>query len=270
MKRLLKKSILFVLSLMLLLIVSSCGNSTPQYTITFDSNGGETIEPVKVNKGDKITEPQITLREGYELDGWYLNDEKWSFIGYTVTEDITLKAKWISDRYILNINSDYFETIGSKGYYDLGESVTINIKENSNYNFTGWYDGDNLISNNKEYSFTMPNKNITYKAFGEAKYSSGINPTNTHVKVVDSPESIDVKITFPENENISSGTAKCYVALYEVESDSKVVKSVTFEYNYLKAAASFSSLKSGTYRVVVYINYHNYDEEIITVTLQTR
>lgn len=268
MTKLIRKPILILLSIMLLFIVASCGNSTPQYTVKFDSNGGETIEPIKVSKGDKIPEPQITLIEGLELEGWYLNDEKWSFIGYTVTEDITLKAKWISDRYILNLNSDYFEIIGTTGYHDLAEDITIKIKENSNFNFLGWYDGDNLISNEKEYTFKMPNKNITYKALGEAKYSSGITPSNTHIEYQTKESSLDVILTFPQNENLSSGAAKCYVALYE--GDSKVVKSVTFDYNtYTKASASFNSLISGKeHIIVVFINYHNYDEEISRLTIQ--
>ena len=67
----------------------------PEYTVTFDSNGGNSINEQKVLKGDKIIEPSQPTKYGYEFDGWYINDEKWSFVGYVVTENITLEAKWI-------------------------------------------------------------------------------------------------------------------------------------------------------------------------------
>ena len=67
------------------------------YTITFDSNGGTLIDSQKVIKGEKATEPTIPIKEGYTFVGWFMGEEKWSFIGYSVTEDITLVAKWIED-----------------------------------------------------------------------------------------------------------------------------------------------------------------------------
>lgn len=66
------------------------------YTVTFDSNGGSDVEEQLVERGDKVALPEKPTNQGYVFDGWYVGDEKWSFIGYTVTEDITLKAKWIS------------------------------------------------------------------------------------------------------------------------------------------------------------------------------
>ena len=46
----------------------------------------------KVKNLSKITEPELPEREGYELEGWYYNDQKWSFVGYVVTEDMELVA----------------------------------------------------------------------------------------------------------------------------------------------------------------------------------
>ena len=65
----------------------------PQLTVTFDSNGGSSVENQSVSIGDKITEPSVT-RDGYELVGWYLDEKAWSFSEDTVTEDIVLVAKW--------------------------------------------------------------------------------------------------------------------------------------------------------------------------------
>lgn len=68
-----------------------------KYTVTFNSDGGTLIDSQKVIKGEKATEPTIPIKEGYTFVGWFMGEEKWSFIGYSVTEDITLVAKWIED-----------------------------------------------------------------------------------------------------------------------------------------------------------------------------
>ena len=63
-------------------------------TVNFDTDGGSEIPMQTVVPGSKLTKPNDPTKEGYVFDGWYCGDEGWSFIGYTVTEDMTLTAKW--------------------------------------------------------------------------------------------------------------------------------------------------------------------------------
>ena len=66
------------------------------FTVTFDSAGGSEVAKQRVEKGEKVKKPTDPKKKcGCEFDGWYCGDEKWSFIGYVVTEDITLTAKWV-------------------------------------------------------------------------------------------------------------------------------------------------------------------------------
>lgn len=72
------------------------------YTVTFDSNGGDEIPPIKdVKKGSKISNDRIPkkVEEGYSLDflGWYKEkalETEWNFDNDTVNDNITLYAKW--------------------------------------------------------------------------------------------------------------------------------------------------------------------------------
>lgn len=64
------------------------------FTVTFDTQCSIEIPSQEVVCGMKATEPDMPKRTDYNFDGWYVGDEKWSFIGYSVTEDITLTAKW--------------------------------------------------------------------------------------------------------------------------------------------------------------------------------
>lgn len=91
-------------------------------TVSFDpanNQGGFTQE---VRYGEKATRPADPERIGYRFLGWYYIDgeyaEEWSFIGYSVTEDITLVAIWDYATYELPIVN--IDTAGS----------AINSKEN--------------------------------------------------------------------------------------------------------------------------------------------
>ena len=69
-----------------------------QYTITFDSNGGTPApEQQIINYGSKAAEPQNVTRSGHTFAGWYKEaglTNAWNFATDTVTQDITLYAKW--------------------------------------------------------------------------------------------------------------------------------------------------------------------------------
>ena len=67
-------------------------------TVTYDSQGGSAITADILKVGEKITPPSAPIKQGYTFNGWYTEAEcitAWDFITRTVTENITLYAKWI-------------------------------------------------------------------------------------------------------------------------------------------------------------------------------
>ena len=65
------------------------------FTVNFDSQGGTNIETISnIIENTKIKKPTDPTRDGYIFDGWYIQDEKWSFVGFPVTENMTLTAHW--------------------------------------------------------------------------------------------------------------------------------------------------------------------------------
>ena len=67
--------------------------------IIFDSAGGTAVASQTVLCGGKIEKPANPTRPNdsryeYSFDGWYLGDCVWNFETDTVSEDITLTAKW--------------------------------------------------------------------------------------------------------------------------------------------------------------------------------
>jgi len=73
--------------------------NNPTYTVTFDSNNGSEVDPIpNLSYGVKVTAPTAPTFADHIFQGWYKEDSftsKWNFTTDTVTDDITLYAKWI-------------------------------------------------------------------------------------------------------------------------------------------------------------------------------
>ncbi len=96
------------------------------YTVTFNSNGGTEINPIQVENGKKCVAPLDPVKQYYIFDGWYVGSEKWSFIGYTITDDITLTAKWSADENYLDI-FDWEKTNNKYIIKDIKDNSIKNI-----------------------------------------------------------------------------------------------------------------------------------------------
>ena len=199
-----KKIIKFIALLILIIpifVLISCGSSnSEEYTVTFDSMGGTHIDSQNVEKGDKATKPTNPTREGYTFDDWYYNGEKWSFIGYVVTEDITLTAKWNVNSYDLNVKNDNVlaGTINDiSSSYSYKQTISLIATPNPGYEFAGWYEGNTKKSELEKYAFAMPAKDIIYTAKWTAT-------TNVPYKVEHYLQNVDDNsYTLYETDNLS-------------------------------------------------------------------
>ena len=61
--------------------------------ISFDSNGGTSVENQYVETNNKITKPNDPTKNGYKFLGWYYNEQLWDF-ETIVNGEMTLVAKW--------------------------------------------------------------------------------------------------------------------------------------------------------------------------------
>ncbi len=89
------------------------------YKVTFNTDGGNSIDSVKVHDGDTVSEPTTPTKEGYVFKGWYKEETKYEF-NTPVTGDIELKAKWakISKFSAQTVTSDSTAATTLKNSYD--------------------------------------------------------------------------------------------------------------------------------------------------------
>ena len=130
-----------------------------QYTITFDTNGGNEIAPITQDYGTKITAPADPTRKGYTFKGW---DKE---IPETMpAENITVKAQWEINQYTIA-----FDTNGGSEIAPITQDYGTEITAPDNptrkgYTFKGW---------DREIPETMPAENITITA----RWKDTENPT---------------------------------------------------------------------------------------------
>ena len=91
-------------------------NKTTYHTVSFVTAGGSKVDPIQVKHGEKVATPKIPEKEGHTFEGWYYGEEMWSFIGYVVTEDITLLAKWTVNSYYVTVKDSLGRIYGTKEY----------------------------------------------------------------------------------------------------------------------------------------------------------
>ncbi len=118
------------------------------YTVYFNTHGGSTISTQQVQNGGKITKPEDPIRLGYEFINWTCKGEVWSFVGYSVTEDMTLDANWDVITYSITYNlDDGINNPSNPSTYTIESEFSFYSPIKAGYTFLGWYDNeDNKIT----------------------------------------------------------------------------------------------------------------------------
>ncbi|MDR0637472.1 MAG: InlB B-repeat-containing protein [Spirochaetaceae bacterium] len=123
------------------------GENVPSYEVTFDADGG-TPAPAKqtVIQGEKAPEPAKPTKDGYIFAGWYNGDTAWNFGTGTVTEDITLKAKW-TEAVTVTFNTNGGSAIDPVTVAKGGSVFLGNYQTTKAGNvFDGWYKEEALTT----------------------------------------------------------------------------------------------------------------------------
>lgn len=155
-----------------------------EFTVTFDlQDGSEGMESVSVEKDKTVAKPENPTRDGYSFNGWYKDKECteiWDFEKDTVTEDITIYAKWTKIptpgdenyeyRIWIRYGSRHGDIYTSHWYAEKGETVTLTVYPDSDYQLE-WLEisqeSGGLVNwerDGREYTFTMPASNVTVDA----------------------------------------------------------------------------------------------------------
>ena len=110
-----------------------------EYTITFDANGGKVTPATKTVKYDSTYGALPTpTKTGYTFEGWYLDNGliKSNTI-VKITKDVTLKAHWSANNYVVRYIDRGNEVGTSNHVYDVAKNLKTD--KELNINKTGYY-----------------------------------------------------------------------------------------------------------------------------------
>lgn len=124
-------------------------NPKPMYKVTFDTDGGSTIEEQYYPEGSYVYRPTDPVKKGYTFDhwvcyyesgGWATPSKDWSY-SVSVTDNCTFKAYWIANSYTVSfdtqeasISPPQAKTIEYKQKY--GELPVLSHHDRK---FLGWF-----------------------------------------------------------------------------------------------------------------------------------
>lgn len=107
---------------------SSGGASLASYKVTFDTNGGSSMESVKVMANKTLSKPDEPIKEGYVFDGWYTDKELTSEYDFStrVSKNLNLYAKWKEADYTDEYHNPFIDVGENDWYYDVVRYVYEN------------------------------------------------------------------------------------------------------------------------------------------------
>lgn len=149
-----------------------------KYTISFNTDGGNSLESITAKEKETITLP-IAVKEGYIFNGW--TNESGEIIPsiYVVTKDITLKATWISET--ADTITIKFDTDGGSKIDDMivVKGETLKLPQNptkEGYKFKTWVDKNETPI----YDEALLSEDTTLKAVWEKVENKSTSSNNSN------------------------------------------------------------------------------------------
>lgn len=132
--------VLVAIVIIIVVIILTLGSK--RYTISFNTDGGNSLESITAKEKETITLP-IAVKEGFIFNGWTDEDGKILPSEYVVTKDATLKAVWVSET--ADTITIKFDTDGGSKIDDMivVKGETLKLPQNptkEGYKFKTWVD----------------------------------------------------------------------------------------------------------------------------------
>ena len=112
------------------------------YTVSFNSQGGSSVNNKSADYNTTITAPTAPSRTGYTFGGWYKEAScinAWIFASDRIIAETTLYAKWTIKTYTVSFNSQGGSSVNNKSA-DYNTTITApTVPTRSGYTFLGWY-----------------------------------------------------------------------------------------------------------------------------------
>ena len=126
------------------------------YAVTLTAGNGGTVSGAGTyNHGDSAI-VSATPSNGYSFVGWY-NEELLvnsnSTYSFKATATTNLTAKFLLNAYPVTLTAGNGGTVSGAGTYNYGDSAIVSATPSTGYSFVGWFNEEQLVNSNSNYSF---------------------------------------------------------------------------------------------------------------------
>ncbi len=141
-------------------------------TLQADVAEGGTVSGVETTVADKETTITAKTNSGYTWLGWYEGEKELTrAFTYTFTmpesaeEAVTYTAKWIKCPVTVQSNDESAGSVsGLPNTTVIGQEIILTATTNKGYIWLGWYKGDDEVSTELTYQYTMTKENVIFEA----------------------------------------------------------------------------------------------------------
>jgi len=163
-----KRLTIYVSILIIGVLLIGCDFSRVEYTLYFNSNGGNEITSIESDGKSVISIPEEPIKEGFIFSGWYWDNNTFSqpfsansLIDSPLSSDMTIYANWIVNQYTITFDVDGGIEVDSITQ-DYNSPILFPNTSKIGHSFTGWYiNSDRTTLFDDEY---IPAENITLYA----------------------------------------------------------------------------------------------------------
>ncbi|MDR0850457.1 MAG: InlB B-repeat-containing protein [Christensenellaceae bacterium] len=195
-------AVLIIIAILIPILLHSCASTVK---LSFETNGGTTIETKELKKGSKIDGiNEITTKEGYTFDTWFYDDALSNAVTFpfNINKDTKLYANWNLESFTISFDTDGGDAVASV-IYSYGEHIDYPATSHQDPNsyFGGWID---LETGAEVTYFTMPAHNISLKAkwVDDPKYQTYTFDLNADNAVLVGVSSITGELSTAIDQNL--------------------------------------------------------------------
>ena len=185
--------ILFLLlALLVIFIKIKTAKVVETVVVSFDSDGGSSVEFQIIKKGDAASEPKSPEKEGATFDRWMLGEKPYEF-GAPVNESITLKASWIADKEEEEKDEEEDEKKEEEQKEEQSSETAPPAPPAEEYEDYGLVVNVTSIVNGPIYSFGANHPNILGTLKAAVRYGIAVG------------EIVGISVTYPDGTVINTG-----------------------------------------------------------------
>ncbi|MDH6311074.1 putative repeat protein (TIGR02543 family) [Dysgonomonas sp. PFB1-18] len=148
--------------------------NTKSYSVSASAETGGTVTGAGSYDHGKQAVLKASVNTGYTFAGWYNGATRVSTaLEYTitVTEDVTLIAKFTANSYNITVSAQTGGTATGGGSFKHDATATVKATVNTGYVFAGWYSGSTKVSDAPTYTFTVTGAVSLEARFTANKYN---------------------------------------------------------------------------------------------------